>query len=53
MSPYNTQQNGVVERKNRNIEEFVKEIMNDHEVPMFIWSEASMTIVYIQNRSPH
>jgi hypothetical protein len=51
--PHNPQQNGVAERKNRSIEEFVKEIMNDHNLSMFIWGEAAMTTVYIQNISPH
>ena len=28
-------------------------MMNDQDLPMFLWSQASMTVVYIQNRSPH
>jgi hypothetical protein len=43
----------VVERKNRTIEESVKAMMNDHNLSMFLWGEAVMKVVYIQNRSPH
>lgn len=50
---YNPQQNGVVERKNRTIKEFVKEMMHDQEFPVFLYSEAYITIVHIQNISPH
>jgi hypothetical protein len=51
--PHNPQQNGVVERKHRTIEESVKEMMNDQNLSMFLWGEETMTVVYIQNRSPH
>jgi hypothetical protein len=51
--PHNPQQNSVEERKNRSIEEYVKEMMNDHNLSMFLWGEASMTVIYFHNRSPH
>jgi transposase InsO family protein len=51
--PHNPQQNGVAERKNRSIEESVKAMMNDQNLSMFLWGEAAMTVVYVQNRSPH
>jgi hypothetical protein len=51
--PHNPQQNGVAERKNKSIEEFVKAMMNDQNLSMFLWGEATMAVVYVQNRSPH
>jgi transposase InsO family protein len=51
--PHNPQQNGVVERKNRSIEESVKAMMNDQNLSMFLWGEATMIVIYIENRSPH
>jgi hypothetical protein len=43
----------VEERKNRSIEEFVKAMMNDQNLSMFLWGEATMAVVYVQIRSPH
>jgi hypothetical protein len=51
--PYNPQQNGVAERKNITIIEATKAMIHDHNLPMILWAEASMTTVYVQNRSPH
>ena len=28
-------------------------MMNDHNLSMFLWGEATMTVVYVQNRSLH
>jgi hypothetical protein len=28
-------------------------MIHDQSLPMFLWAEASMTAVYVQNRSPH
>jgi hypothetical protein len=50
---YNPQQNGVAERKNRSIVEATKAMIHDQNLPMIMWAEASMTVVYVQNRSPH
>jgi predicted RNA-binding protein YlxR (DUF448 family) len=50
---HNPQQNGVAERKNRSIEETVKALLNDQDLSMFLWGEAAMTAIYVQNRSPH
>jgi hypothetical protein len=44
---HNPQQNGVVERKNRSIEEMVKALLNDQGLSMFQWGEATMTIIYV------
>jgi hypothetical protein len=51
--PHNPQHNGVAERKNKIIEESVKAMANDQNLSMFLWGEATMTVVYVQNRSPH
>jgi hypothetical protein len=52
-TPYNPQQNGVAERKNRSIVEATKAMIHDQNLPMHLWAEASSTTVYVQNRSPH
>jgi hypothetical protein len=51
--PYKPQQNGVAERKNRSIVEAGKVIIHDQSLLMFLRVEASMTVVYVQNRIPH
>jgi hypothetical protein len=51
--PHNPQQNGVAERKNKSIEETVKALLNDQGLSMFLWGEAAMTTIYVQNISPH
>jgi hypothetical protein len=51
--PYNPQQNEVVERKNKTIIEANKVMIHDQNIPMILWVEASMTSVYVPNRSPH
>jgi transposase InsO family protein len=51
--PYNPQQNGVDERKNMSIVGAAQEMIPDRGLPLFLWAEASRTIVYIQNKSLH
>jgi transposase InsO family protein len=51
--PYNPHHNGVAERKNRTIIKATKAMIHNHNLPMIFWVEASMTTVYIQNKSPH
>jgi hypothetical protein len=48
---YNPQQNGVSERKNRLIVGAAKAMLHDQDFPMFLWTEACNTAVYLQNRS--
>jgi hypothetical protein len=51
--PYNPQQNGVAERKNRAIVGVARAMLHDQGLPLFLWAEACYTVVYLQNRSPH
>ena len=52
-TPYNPQQNGVVERKNKTIMEVARAMLHDQDLPMHLWAEAARTVVYVQNRTPH
>ena len=52
-TPYNLQQNGVVEWKNITIMEATREMLHDQDLPMHLWAEAAQTAVYVQNRTPH
>ena len=51
--PYNPQQNGVAERKNRTIVSEARAMIHDQGLQMYLWAEAYGTAVYVQNRSPH
>jgi hypothetical protein len=52
-TPYNPQQNGVAERKNRTIMDALKTMIHDQDLPMCLWAEAAMATVYVQNRLSH
>ena len=52
-TPYNPQQNGVAERKNRTIMESARAMVHDQDLPMHLWAEVARTIVYVQNCTPH
>lgn len=45
--PYNPQQNGVAEHKNKSMEESIKAMMHDQDFPMSLWGEASLKTIYI------
>jgi transposase InsO family protein len=51
--PYNPQQNGVVERKNKAIVGVARAMLHDQGIPLFLWAEACNTAVFLQTRSPH
>ena len=49
---YTSQQNGVVERKNRIVVEMAKSMLHEKGIPYFLWGEAVHTAVYLLNRCP-
>jgi hypothetical protein len=51
--PHNPKKNSVEERKNTSIEETMKALLNDQGLSMYLWGEAAMTKIYVQNRIPH
>ena len=52
-NPYNPQQNGVAERKNRTIMEAARAMLHDQDLPMHLWAGASREAMYVQNCTPH
>ena len=46
-TPYNPQQNGVAERKNRTIMEAARAMLHDQDLPIHLWVEASIKMVYV------
>jgi hypothetical protein len=52
-TPYNPQQNNVAEQKNKTIMKAVKTMIHDQDLPMCLWAEAAMAVVYVQNRLSH
>ena len=53
ITPYNPQQNGVVEQNNKTIMEATKVMLHDRDLPMHLWVEATRKTVYVQNCTPH
>jgi len=49
-APINPQQNGVVERKNRSLEELARTMMNETGLPKYFWADAVSTACYVLNR---
>jgi transposase InsO family protein len=52
-TPYNPQQNSVAETKNRRIMEAMKTMIQDEDLPMNLWVEATRTTFYVQNILSH
>jgi hypothetical protein len=51
-SPYNLQQNGIVERRNQTVVGMAWALLKQRRMPVVFWREAVVTAVYILNRSP-
>ncbi|KAH9649048.1 Integrase catalytic domain-containing protein [Citrus sinensis] len=49
-SPRTPQQNRVVERKNRSIQEMARTMLNENVLPKYFWAEAVNTACYVLNR---
>jgi hypothetical protein len=52
-TPYNPQQNGVAERKEKTIMEAMKTMIHDQDLPMHLWAETTITTMYVHNRFSH
>ena len=48
--PKTRQQNGLVERKNKTVQEAARTMLNEAKLPYGYWREAIYTIVFIQNK---
>ena len=51
-APYNPPQNGVAECMNRTIQEKVRSMLSNAQLPNGFWAEAVATAVHLINRSP-
>ncbi|BFG42330.1 hypothetical protein CerSpe_286040 [Prunus speciosa] len=51
-TPFTPQQNGVAERKNRQLLEVARAYMLDKSVPHHLWGHALLSAVYVINRVP-
>jgi len=49
-TPRTPQQNGVVERKNRFLEELARTMLNEYNVPKYFWADVVSTTCYVLNR---
>ncbi|XP_016650513.1 PREDICTED: uncharacterized protein LOC107881380 [Prunus mume] len=52
-TPFTPQQNGVSERKNRQLLEVARSLMLDMSVPHHLWGHAVLSAAYLINRTPN
>jgi hypothetical protein len=50
--PDTPQQNGVAEIRNHTLMDMVRSMLSNSHSPLFLWSEALKTVVYVLNRVP-
>ncbi|MCO5609321.1 hypothetical protein L7F22_063547 [Adiantum nelumboides] len=53
IAPYNPSQNGVAERMNRTIQEKVRSMLSNAQLPNGFWAKGIATAVHLINRSPN
>jgi len=49
-APRTPQQNGVVERKNKSLEELARTMLSEFSLPKYFWADAISTSCYVMNR---
>jgi len=49
-TPRTPKHNGVVERKNKSLQDMSKTMLNDNYTPKQLWDEAANTAYYLQNK---
>jgi len=49
-APRTPQQNGVVERKNRSLEELARTMLSESSLPKYFWADVVSTSYYVMNR---
>jgi len=49
-APRTPQQNGVVERKNKSLEELARTMLSESSLPKYFWADAVSTSCYVMNR---
>ncbi|RVW47390.1 Retrovirus-related Pol polyprotein from transposon RE1 [Vitis vinifera] len=49
-APRTPQQNGVIERKNKTLQEMARTMLNENNLPKYFWAEAVNTSCYVLNR---
>ncbi|CAN0071549.1 unnamed protein product, partial [Sphacelaria rigidula] len=52
-SPYTPQQNGISKRDGRSILDVTRCLLNESNLPKFLWGEIAATAVFLINRLPH
>ena len=50
-APRTPQQNGVVERKNKSLEELARTMLNESNPPKYFWTDAVYTTSYVLNKT--
>ena len=51
--PYTKEPNGFAERINRTLFDKIRAILLEANLPLYLWGEALLAVVYIYNRTPH